>query len=350
MVLRHRIIVTVVTSLVCTHALELYKGCGSDHVVCIGGRSNVSSSGTSGCIGEKNCQSFVKIEKVFSNIEANGQSGEGPIFKWEMVFEHSSQHNSSHHLNTLWLVVSNKTVVLQDGKLPPLIPYWEYRKYLSKSRLDGFKVKVNQMCLLQTRPCAFEVANSQNYISFGPIQAMSYTDTKLEYIGSVGRSKQLISVTFHGKVMEYDLLQDELTVVLFHWYRNSTASATENYSGNFEPIHLFKKEKVKEEPRKQSETEPEKSKDLTWLWIVLAILLIVTIMIGIIVFYCCRKRNAAARKKKEMLAAKGKGKRLNYIAKLAGYDPGKPLSGPKRTTVKQHDFNKEFKSDQVSQV
>ena len=43
-----------------------------------------------------------------------------------------------------------------------------------------------------------------------------------------------------------------------------------------------------------------------------------------------------------------KNKRLDYIAQLAGYTPGKPIIGKKTTTVTEHDFNKGFHSEEVA--
>lgn len=40
----------------------------------------------------------------------------------------------------------------------------------------------------------------------------------------------------------------------------------------------------------------------------------------------------------------GKNKRLNYIAELAGYTPGRTIEGKKTTSAKEHDFNQQFQS------
>lgn len=358
---------------------ELYSNCGEANTICMGARKNVASFNTDGCIETENCQAFLKVTK---NTET-----EPALFNWELAIQYNENVNSAHHFNTLYLAINKERIILtKTERMPNNIPYWYM---LTRATKTHFKPYI-RLCTgpdpnicSKTSKTMLNIKNISKYVKFSPLTRKSYTDSNLQYLSSVGNSLQLLTVRLEEEEFSYDLLNEQLTISLFHWYSNETGPYEKNFGGNFDPIHLFKKKGGKDDgTRDGAETDSQKG-SLLWLWILLGAIGLALILIILCVICCCIKK-----KKRKSLKSIGNSEptpiskspsntvtgrtksktnvneenlvkkkstiknvpvnRIDYITKLAGYDnPHKPVS-TKVIPARDHDFNKSFHSTSVA--
>lgn len=364
---------------------ELYNKCGQENVVCVGARNNLSSFNSGGCIKEKNCQVVLIIEQISSNARITQEVR----FEWELAIEYDESAANVHHFNSLFLAVYDKKVSLTPNRdssyMQSNIPFWHFMTKESKSE-NLVTPKIYKCEPAKELDCERTVLNDaqiHNYVTFGLLGDRKFSDTQLNYIGSSGKSRQVLRVEYDDDVYKYDLINDKLTIALFHWFTDESRPYETNFGGNFEPMHLFKNGAIGDGDTTEEQgrdSQDNGGKKMTWLWIVVGVvgILVLVLIVGIICccFCFCKKTKRKTRSKSREIPepgsfstadtktvnnttisersvngevrkapTKASSNRLNYIAQLAGYDPsGKPLAGPKVTPVKAHDFNKSFHS------
>lgn len=374
-------------------AQSFYERCGNEDVVCVGVQMGVTAVNRGGCIDKKDCYVFVSVYNTTKTI------GDPPSkqynYYWDLAIL-TSDPSGEFRYNKLYLIVSKQKVELRSGRNSPLLmPYWFYGHYKENItdlvELDRFEPKI-KFCKSGANQCAagdiqynvFNTGERDDYIKFGSLEKISYDvgTGNLTYLTASGTSGQVLSLKHQDVEYKYDLINDKLTIAIFHW---NGPQGTElkllqpDHGGNFEPKHLFRG--AKSGTREPVDQEQEKKKKMLWLWIVIGVVG-ASLLIGLcIMIYCCccndkkNKRKSRSREgnnepvpmseagtktvgnttlgKQSSVNSIGKrspkkasSKRLDYIAQLAGYTPGKPVT-KKETSVKEHDFNKSFHSDSV---
>lgn len=359
------------------HSQELYHGCGTRNVVCVGGSGGYKAFNNSGCIKEKSCDVFLRAQMIHTSYDGSTD----PRFEWLLAVRYDKSKTSGYRFHTLFISVTDRSYQLvKELYMPMDIPYWSLTK--EDSPLDHFKAQFRSCdASRQNQECDEDLRASkdENYIIFEPMRLRTFTDTELIYMTSIGGSRQKMEIEylkpFDGNGYNIDLINDDLTITLWHWHAKDKQPWAFNHAGNFDPFRLFcceyvpTTEVIRDEKEFEAMKVPKKS--LMWLWILLGILGFLTTILIIFQCFCNTKKKDDVENVEEAKSPttggplkpkrtksprsimdedgrenKHKHGRLNYIANLAGYTPGQPVLGKKDTQVKTHDFDKPYQSDQ----
>ena len=340
----------------------LYEGCGEENFVCVGAKENVTSFSNSGCIESRSCHVMLRIQKL-----PDAEEGVDAKFSWELAVHYNNSTKSIYHYHTLFMAVSREKVYLRnDGYMAPFIPYWNFATYEDKDK-DHFRCKLWSCEDGQPPNCSLKLRGHRkdtykDFVAFNGMLWKKYPDSELHYYGATGTSGQVLLFKYKDIEYKVDLIEDKLTIALFHWHKNENSNNYyhKNFGGNFDPRNLFccQGDVIPETEQSKAET------NWTWLWIALGAFGFLTIIVTVILIVCCVRRRKAQKKSREgsnqaisgnnrspsenslnrKNPSKPNGKRLDYIAQLAGFDKEKPVVGTKTTAVKEHNFNESFHS------
>ena len=344
----------------------LYQGCGEENFVCVGARENVTSFSNSGCIESRSCHVMLRIQK-----QPYAENGADARFIWELAIHYNNSKQSINHYNLLFMAVSKEKVYPRNNNLmAPFIPFVTFamdqdRKWFA-CWMWWCENGQPPNCSLKL----YQLNDKDSYTDFMVFDRMlrkKYPDSELHYYGATGTSGQVLLFKYDYIEDKVDLIEDKLTIVLFHRHRKENSKEYhDNFGGNFDPRNLFccQGDVIPETEQSKAET------NWTWLWIALGAFGFLTIIVAVILIVCCVRRRKAQKKSREgsnqaisgnnrspsenslkrKNPSKPNGKRLDYIAQLAGFDKDKPVVGTKTTAVKEHNFNESFHSMEQGRV
>lgn len=383
-----------------TDGIKLYYGCGKSNFVCIGTKDNVTSINQGGCIKDKNCQVILRIEKVI-NTGSNSTSSNQPIkinqvsnlyqksnmyrrsnmyqrFNWELAIQHSDSILSDNYYNFIYLSISKEKVTLDEKeRMEKWIPYisyektrnWKYNHFQPRMHVCSAESAADDCDsqLVKLLPEAITYNYRSDFIRFGSIASKLYDDTPLEYFGASGTSNQVINVLIRTRIKNVnytiDLIKDNLTVSIFHWYGSAESKYWKLVSEArfIEPRLWFQdNEKPANEGNSNEKVEGEKNndggKDIDgeknngeevknseesnfWIWITICVigLVIILILIICITFACIESKRNSSNSVNEPVSIGGS---VNEPVAMKG----KEMSGNERSNHRSESRNIDSKT------